>query len=153
MRASAALYQAINWVFLCITILRRIAPGYKLENMKPITIPAVFLSLCLLFTIASCRKKTDCVARVYCQDENGKAVSNAGVQLYATVRTSGGSTVQADMKANSSTDGNGITQFTFKLPAIYDIKATASVGSKTITGSGIVKLEEGQTVERSVTLR
>jgi hypothetical protein len=121
--------------------------------MKPITLLNALLLSCLFFASVSCRKKTDCVARVYCQDENGNAISNANVQLYATVKTSSGSTVQADMKANSSTDGSGSTQFTFKLPAIYDIKATAVVGSKTITGSGIVKLEEGQTTERAVTLR
>lgn len=125
--------------------------------MKPILILASgFLLSCLLFTSASCRKKTDCVALIYCQDEAGNAVGNANVQLYATVKTCSTSscgTVQADMKANGPTDGNGKIQFTFKLPAIYDIKATAAVGSKTISGTNIIKLEEGKTVEKTVTLR
>jgi hypothetical protein len=93
------------------------------------------------------------VATVITVDSAGTAVSNANVQLYAIVKTSTGGTVTADIKANGPTDGDGKVKFTFKLPAIYDIKATAAIGSKTYSGTGIIKLEEGKNTEKTVTLR
>lgn len=126
----------------------------KILPMKPLLIiVAGFLISCLCFTGTSCRKKTDCVASVHCVDSTGANWSGVNVQLFAIVRTSNGGTVVADVKANGDTDGDGKVKFTFKLPAIYDIKATTKVGSKTYVGTGIIKLEEAQTIEKSVTLR
>ena len=119
-------------------------------------IVAGFFLTCLLFTNTSCHKKTDCVAKISTVDSLGNPWNGANVQLYAVVKTGTGAvqtgTVIADVKANGTTDGDGKAQFTFKLPAIYDIKATATVGNKTYVGTGIIKLEEGQTTEQSVTL-
>jgi hypothetical protein len=113
---------------------------------------AVFLLSCLLFTNTSCQKKTDCVALVNCVDSSGAGINNVNVQLYATVKTANGGTVIADVKANGNTDGSGKVKFTFKLPAIYDIKATVAVGTNTYVGSGIIKLEAGTTVDKTVTM-
>jgi hypothetical protein len=44
-------------------------------------------------------------------------------------------------------------RFNFKLPAIYDVKATLAVGSKTLVGTGIIKLEEGKTVDKVITMK
>jgi hypothetical protein len=122
--------------------------------MKPLVIIfAGFLLSCLFFTNTSCRKKTDCVALIHCVDSAGGNWSGANVQLYAIVKTANGGTVVADIKANGDTDGDGKAKFTFKLPAIYDIKATFKSGLKTYVGTGIIKLEEGETVEKGVTLR
>lgn len=113
---------------------------------------AGFLLSCLLFTNTSCQKKTDCVALVNCVDSSGAGINNVNVQLYATVKTANGGTVIADVKANGNTDGSGKVKFTFKLPAIYDIKATVAVGTNTYVGSGIIKLEAGTTVDKTVTM-
>jgi hypothetical protein len=122
--------------------------------MKSIVIVlAGFIISCLVFTNTSCRKNTDCVAAINCVDSTGTSWSNANVQLYAVVKTASGGTVIADVKANGPTDGDGRAKFTFKLPAIYDIRATAQSGTRTFKGSGIIKLEEGKTVEATVTLR
>ena len=123
--------------------------------MKPLVIIiAGFLLSCLLITNTSCQKKTDCVAVVQCVDSSGgRAFSNANVELYATVKTANGGTVVADVKAKGITDGDGKVRFTFKLPAIYDIRGSLAQGSKTLTGTGIIKLEEGKTVEKTITLR
>ena len=122
--------------------------------MKPLlAIVAGFVLSCFFLTNTSCRKNTDCIATVHCVDSVGAPWSGANVQLYAIVRTSNGGTVQADMKANADTDGDGKVKFTFKLPAIYDIKATSKKGTKTWVGTGIIKLEEGQTSDQTVTLR
>jgi len=118
---------------------------------------SVLLISFFVFTNTSCRKETDCKATVKCIDSTGNVVENAAVQLYAVVKDpsdpKGTATYTADVKANGNTDGGGEVKFTFKLPAIYDIKATAAVGSKTITGSSIIKLEEGKSVSKTVTLK
>jgi hypothetical protein len=114
---------------------------------------AGFLLSCLLFTNTSCQKKTDCVARIVCADSAGTGYNNANVQLFATVKTANGGTVVADVKASGATDSDGKIKFTFKLPAIYDIRASVAVGTRTYVGTGIIKLEEGLNVDKTVTLR
>ncbi|WP_317896618.1 hypothetical protein [Aurantibacillus circumpalustris] len=110
-----------------------------------------------VLTGVSCQKETDCKATIKCVDSLGSVVANARVQLYAVVKDpndpKGIATFTADVKADGNTDGGGEVKFTFKLPAIYDIKATSTLGSKTYTGASIVKLEEGETVSKTVTIK
>lgn len=111
------------------------------------------LLILLVGLLGSCQKETDCVAVIKCQDSLGRAVGNATVFLYAKVKNSAGVTYTADITATSPSDDAGEVRFTFKLPAIYDIEATKSSGTKSIKGIGIIKLEEGNTVEKIVTLK
>lgn len=121
---------------------------------KPIAlVVAGFFISFFLFTSTSCNKNTECKATIKCVDSLGTPINNAAVLLYAVVKTSTSSvTYTADVKANGNTDGNGEVKFTFKLPAIYDIMATYTA-AKTFTGSGIIKLEEGKNVDKTVILR
>jgi hypothetical protein len=123
--------------------------------MKPLIIlVAGFFLSCLFFTNTSCTKKTDCVALINCVDSTGTvALPNVNVQLYATVKTASGGTVVADVKATGVTGSDGKVMFTFKLPAIYDIKGSIKTGTRTLVGTGIIKLEEGKTVANTVTMR
>lgn len=95
------------------------------------------------------------MATINCVDSVGVPVNNAAVLLYATIKTSSGGTVTADLKANATTDAGGQVKFTFKLPAIYDIRATVvtTAPTKTLVGTGIIKLEEGKGSEKTVTMR
>lgn len=97
----------------------------------------------------SCQKNTDCKLTITTVDSVGNFLANATVKLYANVKTSTGATVVADLKAEGVSDGSGRSVYTFKLPAILDIKAT--FGNK--SGVGIIKLEEGKTVEKTVTVK
>lgn len=97
----------------------------------------------------SCKKNTDCKLTIYTVDSLGQPLAKASVKLYANVKTSSGATVEADLKAESTSDGGGANTFTFKLPAILDIKATYLTKS----GIGIIKLEEGKSVEKTVTVK
>lgn len=123
--------------------------------MKPIVLLlSGFLISGLVFNFSACKKDTDCKAVVKCVDSVGNAVNNANVLLYAVVKSPDGKTsYTADVTANGNTDSGGEARFTFKLPAIYDIKATLAVGSRTLSGVGIIKLEEGKTTDKTVTMK
>jgi hypothetical protein len=117
---------------------------------------AGFLISAFIFSTASCKKKdTDCIASVTCVDSVGNTLINANVLLYAAVKsaTNPATTYTADITASGVTDNDGMVKFKFQFPAIYDILATATVGTRTITGSGIIKLEEGKTSEKTVTVK
>ena len=103
--------------------------------------------------ITSCKKNTDCIANVICNDSTGVGISGATVYLYANVKTPVGGTITADLRATGVTDAGGKVSFTFKLPAIYDIRALKTISAKTYSALSIIKLEEGKGVEKTVVLR
>lgn len=123
---------------------------------KPIVlvIAGFFLSA-FLFTNISCTKDTECKATIKCvMDSTLVPLNNAAVLLYAVVKTPTSTvTYTADLKANGNTDANGEVKFTFKLPAIYDIRATYTSASRSYTGVSIIKLEEGKNVDKTVILK
>jgi hypothetical protein len=133
--------------------------------MKYVASIIIACGLLMNVILMSCKKNTDCKANIFVTNQNGSAESNVPVLLYATVKTSNGSTVTADLKASGNTDGSGKVSFTFKLPAIYDILATKTVvtttvvngntvtTTQTLTGTGIIKLEEGKSVDKTVVLK
>ena len=126
-----------------------------------VIVPFIVLMAFINVFFISCQKNTDCKATVTCVDGSGSAVPNAAVQLFANVKTAQNTTVVADLKANGVTDGAGNVSFVFKLPAIYDIVATTTAANTstfgpatvTLTGNSIIKLEEGKTVDKTVTLK
>jgi hypothetical protein len=123
--------------------------------MKHLLLIVTFFGLtCLFFSTTGCQKNTDCTATVKVVDSTGAISPSSDVFLYASVKNgTAGTTVIADVKANGTTDAGGEVKFTFKLPAIYDIKSTRVVGTKTFVATGIIKLEEGKNVDKTVTLK
>ena len=85
------------------------------------------LALALLMS-TSCNRNKDCGANIICKDANGEAVKGAEVLLYANIKPN----VDGDIKAHGVNDENGKVTFIFKLPAIFDVKAT--VNSKEAKG-------------------
>lgn len=121
--------------------------------MKPLSLLFLVLFSAVVFLETGCQKDTSCKAVVTCLDSIGSPVPDAYVYLYAPVKSADGKTTYTgDITASGNTDKDGTIQFTFELPAIFDIKATA-VTSKSITGTGVIKLEEGNTVNKTLTLR
>ena len=98
---------------------------------------------------SSCQKKTDCKLIVTTHDSLGNALGGSTVKLFANVKTASGTTVEADLKAEGVSDAGGKSTYTFKLPAILDVNAVS--GSK--SGVGIIKLEEGKTVEKIIVVK
>lgn len=111
----------------------------------------------LTITGTSCQKETDCTANITCVDSVGTAVANATVNIFAQVKDpndpKGVATNTADVKASGTTDDGGKVSFIFKLPAVFDVKATSISGAKTFTGTSIIKLEVGTAVEKTVILK
>jgi hypothetical protein len=133
-------------------------PKQSFKNMRQyLLLLSGLFAFFLLFTNTSCQKDTDCKAKVKCVDSIGRAVASADVLLYAQIKDPNDpksqNTYTADVKAQGKTDGAGEVEFVFKLPAILDIRATGAVGTKTVAGNSIIKLEEGKTVEKTVTLK
>jgi hypothetical protein len=123
--------------------------------------PFLLLMLSIDYFFISCAKNTDCKATVTCVNSSGAPIQGAAVQLYADVKTAQNTTVIADIKAQGVTDVSGNVSFVFKLPAIYDISAsvtaantgTSGPSTTTLTGTNIIKLDEGNTVQKTVTLQ
>ncbi len=110
----------------------------------------LLISFLVLGITTACDKKTDCKLTITTVDAAGVPLANCKVKLYANVKTASGSTVEADLKAEGTSDGGGTSTYSFKLPAILDIKA---IGTGSLIGTGIIKLEEGKTVTKSVTVK
>ncbi len=107
----------------------------------------ILIAAMALMMVSACQKKTDCTASITINDQDGLPMQGVDVRLFANVKTiPNDGIVTADLKANGITDETGRVFFTFKLPAIYDIKAFK--GKDTIRG--IIKLEEGKTVNKSL---
>ena len=108
----------------------------------------------LLFSIitmsvgSSCEKKTDCGVTITVQNASGVPLSGATVELSTTVKNPQPpyGTVDADLKTNGVTDANGKVTFTFKLPAVLDVKAELEGKG----GTGIIKLEIGEKIEKVI---
>lgn len=107
------------------------------------------LGVLIISSLNSCEKKTDCKLVIKTVDSAGVALGSVEVKLYANVKTASGATVEADLKAQGVSDASGLSNYTFKLPAILDIKGV--LGNR--SGVGIVKLEEGKTVEKTITVK
>lgn len=118
---------------------------------------STFLLLALTISGLSCQKETDCTAKVICLDSTGVAISGATVNLFAQVKDpndpKGTNTFTADVKASGTTDESGQVSFVFELPAIFDIDASKVIGTKTYKETSIIKLEVGETVEKTLTLK
>jgi hypothetical protein len=112
-------------------------------------IAALASGIIILSVGSSCQKKTDCKLIVITHDSVGNVLPAATVKLFVNVKTSTGAVVRADLKAEGVSDGSGSSTYTFKLPAILDVNAI----SVARTGVGVVKLEEGKTVEKIIVLK
>src|SRR5688500_13493630 len=95
------------------------------QFMKPLLwLASGFIFSAVIFSASSCKKETDCKARIKCVDSLSAPVAGANVLLYAVVKSPDGKTsYTADLKANGTTGNEGQVEFVFELPAIYDIKA------------------------------
>ncbi|MBN8701615.1 MAG: hypothetical protein J0M08_00990 [Bacteroidetes bacterium] len=120
--------------------------------MKTITILSTKLLLASLILIAitnfGCKKKdTTCTANVYVVDASGAPVDGASVRLWAN--TSNNPSNNTKIEETQTTDSDGLVVFEFKLQAIFNADATKGA----LKGSAIVKLEPGETVDKTITVQ
>lgn len=113
---------------------------YKLGSL------ALVIALVITVLIpTSCKKETTCTAEITVLDATtNQPVTGATVMLdCSTCPTTG--TLQSDQTV---TDASGRCSFSFKYEAVLDIHVTL----QTRTATGVVKLEAGKTVEKTVAL-
>lgn len=106
-------------------------------------------AICLIvlgWSNTSCNKPTDCLAVVTVQDTTGSAVDSASVLLYSA-------NPPGQVQTTGMTDQYGNANFNFKLPGIFNVKATGKLKSKTIVGNGIIQLQPGQNTTYTVVAR
>ncbi len=113
---------------------------------------AVILFIGIAVTQSSCAKDTDCTVDIYVVDTTGHngvqtAVAGANVKLYANITPPG------QVQAMGTTDNSGHVHFTFKLPAIFDIVATATVSGTTMNGTGLIQLNVGGNATQTVLIK
>lgn len=106
-----------------------------------------FLILGIIAIFSACKNEDpEYPVKIYAKFKG----SNAPVQN-ANVRVS-----QKEARFDLVTDNAGLAKYTFKLPAIYDVTITKTLITLTDTvdyyGYGVIKLEEDQTVEKTILL-
>ena len=126
--------------------------------MKKIVTLSFFLFAVLLFstlavTQSSCQKNTTCDVTINVVDTTGTGgarvpVTGATVTLSAT-----GYKGPGQVTGTATTDNNGNAYFSFKLPAIFDIAASATVSGIPMTGKGIVQLNIGGNATQTVLIK
>lgn len=108
------------------------------------------LSLAALFILtftSSCHRNKDCTAVIHVVDDAGDKAMGAEVRLWANITNP----KPGEIEDIQTTGASGTTTHVFKLPAIFDIEVTHSTTGK--TGKGIIQLEIGETVEKTVTIK
>lgn len=119
---------------------------------KIITISCFCLLFVALFFIlgtqTACQKaSTNCPCTVTVDSGSGgnagTPVSGAIVRLYAPKSTAG---------SLGQTNGAGVVDFNFSLPAVYSISAVYRKGSVYDSGTGIIQLQVGQSVSATVNI-
>lgn len=109
---------------------------------------ALFIALGCVFGLSSCSKNAECTAVITVVDTAAKPLSGASVKLYYAPPAGSSATPVTTVQ---STDGSGKTTFVFKLQAIFDIDVTYT--GTTATKVGVIKLEPGETVNKTVVFK
>lgn len=93
-----------------------------------------------------CLRETDCTAIITVQyASTGQPVVGATVKLDCNTCQPAG-TLQSDQQI---TDGSGKTNHVFRYPAVLDITVSGQFGPPV---TAVIKLEEGETVERTISI-
>ena len=115
----------------------------KKSTVTLLSLAAFIISVSIVFS-SSCKRNKECDAVVnVVDDSSGNPIAGATVHIYPPP-TSSNLAIQDQTQA---TDGSGSVTFHFKLPAILQADVT-NIGRG--AGTGLVKLEEGKQVSKTV---
>ncbi|MBK9479224.1 MAG: hypothetical protein IPP56_06140 [Bacteroidetes bacterium] len=105
----------------------------------------VLLFIGLAATQTACKKKTDTKAVITVEDSLGQILPGATVYINSKNNTPPGI-----IEDSQVSDTRGKTFHTFANEAILQVEVTKAVNGKTLEGYGILRLEEGKTVDLTV---
>lgn len=106
------------------------------------------MSLVVSAFFSSCEKEDPTKAVITVFDILGAPVAGATVKLDVDPSATN-NTIVSYLPATSTTDGSGKAEFEFKLEAVLNIEVWN--GNDTVTD--FIRLEQGKTIEKSVTLQ
>jgi len=98
----------------------------------------------------SCHKPGPTKAVISVRDTSGHAVSGVKVTVYANPNGSYIDPQNRILNEVQNTDGNGQVTFTFKNKAILNVKAENFTNTVHREGKGLLILEEGKTIEKTI---
>jgi hypothetical protein len=114
--------------------------------MKRFRFPILGLILVLsLVVFSSCKKKKPTTAEITIEDPSGVALAGATVYVNSKNNTPPGT-----VEDTQTSDNRGKTFHTFENEAILQVEVTKTYGSITLTGYGILRLEEGKQVDLTI---
>lgn len=113
-----------------------------------------YLIICCLVLVglisnSSCKKTKDCEAVVTVVDTLGRAVAGAKVVLRQDSVVNPQTGVRADIFDEEFTTSNGEAIFKFKWEAVLNVEVT----SLTLSAKDYIRLEQSETVRKTVTVK
>lgn len=114
--------------------------------MKRLLFPLLGL-LTIVFAVqfSACKKKEPTTAEITIEDPSGVALAGAVVYVNSKNNNPPGT-----IEDTQTSDNRGKTFHKFENEAILQVEVTKTYGSITLTGYGILRLEEGKKVELTI---
>ncbi len=132
--------------YLCLAnITKKKVMNYKNIANKYFAAVLLFASSILF----SCNEETNCTAIITVQDTNGNPVYQAEVWLHQNNQISPQGTI-SNLSDFKTTDVNGKTVHVFDLEAVLNIEVYSKSGNDTLTGTNVIRLLKGKTVNKTV---
>ena len=115
---------------------------------------AAFFSFLITLSFSSCESKNDCTAIIVVKDFENNSISGAQVTLHqdSIVSDQGSWSNQSNLRKTEETDANGRAEFSYQLEAILNIEVFHVSGKDTLTGKNVIRLLQGKTETKIVTI-
>tara|TARA_B100001142_G_scaffold330061_1_gene395955 strand:- start:4511 stop:4888 length:378 start_codon:yes stop_codon:yes gene_type:complete len=105
-----------------------------------------------IISFSSCQKANDTIGVIVVKDVNRNVVSGATVVLHQNDATNYQDPDPRIIKTDI-TDANGRAEFTYELEAVLQIDVEKVEGNNIYTGSNVIRLLRGKTVEKTVEIK
>ena len=108
-----------------------------------------FFVFAFFLTISSCQKAKDTIGVIIVKDVDRNPVSGATVVLHQNAATTY-QDIDPGIIKTDITDANGRAEFTYELEAILQVDVEKIEGNDIYTGTNVIRLLKGKTVEKTI---
>jgi hypothetical protein len=109
----------------------------------------IFTLALILMGGISCKKEGDTIGIITVVDSSGNPVTSATVVLWQDTVVNPVTGAQANVRQSKLTGSAGTAEFLFQLEAYLNVSVTKGA----LTGEGFIRLQQGETVSMTVTIR